>query len=207
MEGPAAAALAAGRRVSSRTPEAAPAGHLDTLDDGALAAAAAAGRREAFDEIVRRHRRAVYQICFRFAGNAADASDLTQDVFVRAWRGLGRFRGQAALSTWLYRIAVNVCLNRASVRRPVQEPLGEQPIVDRDADDPQDAVLRAERRTRVRAAIARLPPRQRATLLLRAYQDLSHEEIARILGGSVGASKANFFHALASLRRLLGERP
>src|SRR5436190_21881794 len=70
------------------------------------------GRRDAFDLIVERHQRHVYQLCYRFAGNHEDASDLAQDVFIRAYRGLRSFKGQAAFSTWLYRIGVNVCLNR-----------------------------------------------------------------------------------------------
>ena len=69
--------------------------------------------------IVERHRRAVYQVCYRFVNNHEDASDLAQDAFVRAWHGLKNFKGESALSTWLYRIAVNVCLNRVSAKTPV----------------------------------------------------------------------------------------
>jgi DNA-directed RNA polymerase specialized sigma24 family protein len=121
------------------------------LDDAALVAACVAGRREAFDVIVERHRRTVYQVCYRFVGNHEDASDLSQEAFVRAWRGLKNFKGQSALSTWLYRIAV--------------------------------------------------------TLILRTYHDMSHQQIADVLGSSVGAVKANFFHALANLKKILGSEP
>src|SRR5918993_5969388 len=96
---------------------------LSELDDAALVAAAAAGNREAFDVIVERHRRSVYQVCYRFVNNHEDASDLSQEAFVRAWRGLKNFKGQAALSTWLYRIAVNVCLNRVSGKKTETEPI------------------------------------------------------------------------------------
>src|SRR5256885_3451703 len=75
-----------------------------------------AGRTGAFDLIVERHRRNVYQLCYRFVSNHEDASDLSQDVFIRAFRGLRSFRGQSSLGTWLYRIGVNVCLNRVSVK-------------------------------------------------------------------------------------------
>src|SRR5829696_4861485 len=98
-------------------------GTLSERDDSALVAAAAAGDRHAFDVIVERHRRAVYQVCFRFVHNHEDASDLAQDAFVRAWRGMKNFRGQSALSTWLYRIAVNVCLNRVTAKTPPTEPI------------------------------------------------------------------------------------
>jgi RNA polymerase sigma-70 factor (ECF subfamily) len=183
-----------------------PAGLAD-LDDVALVAASVSGQREAFDVIVERHRRAVYQVCYRFAGNHEDASDLAQDTFVRAWRGLRRFRGQAALSTWLYRIAVNVCLNRLAVRAPGLDPIEPDRLVDSRSDDPRAALLRNERAEQVRRAIAGLPQKQRATLILRAYHDLSHQQIAEILGSSVGAVKANFFHALGNLKRMLGSEP
>ena len=176
----------------------------DSTDDGLLVDACLAGQREAFDFIVRRHQRRVYQLCYRFAGNHEDASDLAQDAFIRAYRGLRSFKGNASFSTWLYRVAVNVCLNRVGSRAPRR-------FVTLDAADRADArvervdtaLLRGERAAEVRAAIARLPRKQRAALILRVYHELPHEEIAAILGTSVGAVKANFFHALASLRKLL----
>ena len=177
---------------------------LAEADDRALVAAFRAGRREAFDVIVVRHRRSVYQICYRFVNNHEDASDLAQDVFVRAFKGLSRFKGDAALATWLYRVAVNACLNRVALKRPETAELDPAAHIDTRAVNPLDDVLRAERAEAVRAAIAKLPPKQRATLMLRVYQECSHEEIANALGSTVGAVKANFFHALGNLRRLLG---
>jgi RNA polymerase sigma-70 factor (ECF subfamily) len=176
---------------------------LAGADDRALVAAFLAGRRDAFDVIVERHRRAVYQLCYRFVGNHEDASDLAQDVFVRAFKGLAKFKGDSSLSTWLYRVGVNTCLNRVSVKRPATESIDASPRVDERAADPLDLVMRDERAVVVRRAIEQLPPKQRATLVLRVYQELSHEEIARVLGSSVGAVKANFFHALGNLKRLL----
>jgi RNA polymerase sigma-70 factor, ECF subfamily len=176
---------------------------LAELDEPALVAACLAGQREAFDLIVERHRRTVYRLCYRFVGNHEDASDLAQDVFVRAYRGLQRFRGQSSLGTWLYRIGVNVCLNRVSVKPPHTEPIDARPHLDHRAVDPAVELLRGEKATQVRAAIAQLPRKQRATVILRIYHELSHEEIAGVLGSSVGAVKANFFHALGNLRKLL----
>jgi RNA polymerase sigma-70 factor (ECF subfamily) len=188
-----------GRDVS-----AAESGLLD-LDEAALVEASLAGRPGAFDLIVERHRRSVYQLCYRFVGNHEDASDLAQDVFLRAFRGLKSFRGHASLATWLYRIAVNVCLNRVSARRPELEAVDPQQHVDTRSESASERLLRRERAARVRAAIAELPRKQRATLILRMYHELSHQEIAAILGSSVGAVKANFFHALGNLKRLLGD--
>jgi RNA polymerase sigma-70 factor, ECF subfamily len=178
-----------------------------SLGDAELVAACLAGRREAFDIIVERHRRSVYHVCYRFVGNHEDASDLSQEAFVRAWRGLKNFKGQAALSTWLYRIAVNVSLNRVSAKRPEVEPLEADRFVDHAAEDPRAGLMRGERAVAVRRAIAALPDKQRATLILRTYHELSHQEIADILGSSVGAVKANFFHALANLKKILGREP
>jgi RNA polymerase sigma-70 factor, ECF subfamily len=181
---------------------------LIELDDRALVAEAAAGNRDAFDVIVERHRRAVYLICYRFVNNHEDASDLAQDTFVRAWRGLKNFKGQSALSTWLYRIAVNVCLNKVSVKTPASEPIeSTEYLEDVRVEGAQHAMIRGERAVVVRKAIASLPKKQRATLILRTYHEMSHQQIADALGSSVGAVKANFFHALANLKKILGSEP
>jgi RNA polymerase sigma-70 factor, ECF subfamily len=176
---------------------------LADLGESELVAACLAGRSGAFDLIVERHRRSVYQLCYRFVGNHEDASDLSQDVFLRAFRGLRHFKGQSSLGTWLYRIGVNVCLNRISARAPVNEPIEKHQYVDDHAESPSDRMLRGERALQVRAAITRLPRKQRAALILRMYHDMSHQEIADTLGSSVGAVKANVFHALQNLKKLL----
>lgn len=186
---------------------------LDALDatvtitnptDADLVQACLDGDRHAFDVIVERHQRAIYRVCYRFAGTHEDASDLAQDVFVRAYKGLRTFKGQASLSTWLYRIAVNVSLNHVGSKPAVAEPLAVRADAFRSpGETPVDAVLRGERAAQVRAAIRHLPPKQRATLILRVYHELPHDQIARILGSSVGAVKANFFHALLNLKKLM----
>ena len=177
---------------------------LTGLDEAGLVDACLSGRPGAFDVIVERHRRTVYQLCYRFVGNHEDASDLSQDVFLRAYRGLGKFRGGSSLSTWLYRIGVNLCLNRVSAKRPATETIDERRHIDTRSESASERVLREERGAQVRRAIAALPPKQRATLVLRMYHELSHEEIAGVLGSSVGAVKANFFHALGNLKKRLG---
>ena len=174
------------------------------LDEQQLVEACLAGREGAFDVVVDRHRRSVYQLCYRFVGNHEDASDLSQEVFLRAYRGLKSFRGGSSLATWLYRIGVNVCLNKVTVKKPVTEDIDARQHVDTVHESQVDRVLREERAVKVRAAIAQLPPKQRATLVLRMYQELSHEEIAGVLDSSVGAVKANFFHALGNLKKMLG---
>jgi RNA polymerase sigma-70 factor (ECF subfamily) len=189
---------AAGTSESTLAPE-----HWEAADEEALVAACLAGHAAAFDVVVSKYRRQVYQLCYRFVGNHEDASDLAQDVFIRAYRGLRGFRSRASLGTWLYRIAVNVSLNRLALKIPRTEGLDRREHPDPGGERPDAALMREERAAEVRAAIARLPRKQRATLILRVYHELPHHEIADILGSSVGAVKANFFHALANLKKLL----
>ena len=173
-------------------------------DDGTLVALCLAGQRAAFDVIVERHRRQVYQLCYRYVGNHEDAADLAQDAFIRAFKGLKGFKGAVE--------SCDVALSHRGERLP--QPSGAQDAdgpsrssrpsaIDLRAERPDIALLRDERAAEVRAAIRQLPPKQRATLILRVYHELPHEEIAGILGSSVGAAKANLFHALANLKKLL----
>ena len=176
---------------------------MTSADDPALVRQCLAGDTSAFDVLVERHRRQVYQVCYRFVNNHEDASDLAQDAFLRAYRALHTFKGNSAFSTWLYRVAINVCLNRVSAKQAPTEPLDQREHQDVRGELPDREVLRQEQAATVRAAIARLPKKQRATMILRMYHELPHDEIAAILGSSVGAVKANFFHALANLKKLL----
>lgn len=172
-------------------------------DDAEAIRACQGGESEAFGRLVERYQRDVYRLCYRYVNDHHDANDLAQEVFLKAYRAIGRFRGDSAFSTWLYRIAVNTCLNFRSARRPPQEPIDEQ--LPDGAPGAGAEVERAEQARRVRAAVARLPERQRATLILKVYHELTHEEVAGVLGSSVGTVKANLFHALANLRRLLAD--
>ncbi len=163
------------------------------------------GESQAFDALVERYQRSVYRLCYRYLNNHEDAHDAAQEAFLRAYKAIGRFRGDSAFSTWLYRIAVNACLNFRAARKP---PADELPEGLADGGAPaSERVLSEERARLVRAAVTRLPERQRATLILKVYHDLSHEEVARILGSTVGTVKANLFHALANLRRQVGVAP
>jgi RNA polymerase sigma-70 factor (ECF subfamily) len=160
------------------------------------------GERAAIDAHVARYQRSIYRLCYRYVNNHEDANDLAQDAFLKAWRAISSFRGESAFSTWLYRIAVNACLNHRALKRPVTQELPEalvdpRPGAQAEAERDDDA-------RRVRAAVSQLPDRQRATLILKIYHDLTHEEVAEILGSSVGTVKANLFHALANLRRRMG---
>lgn len=176
----------------------------DGFDEREILAACRRGEREAFDQLVERYQRDVYRLCYRYVGNHEDANDMAQEAFLKAWRGLQRFRGDSAFSTWIYRIAVNTCLNHRSSRRP---PGSEQPSEDLPDARPGAVERMAgnERERQVREAISRLPEKQRATLILKIYHELTHEEVARILGSTVGTVKANLFHAVSNLRKLVAE--
>lgn len=171
-------------------------------DDRQAVEACQQGEREAFDRLVERYQRDVYRLCYRYVNNHHDANDLAQDVFLKAYRAIGKFRGDSAFSTWLYRIAVNTCLNFRSLRRLQQEELSEH-LADGGVGV-AERLQSDERSALVRAAVSKLPEKQRATLILKIYHDLTHEEVARVLGASVGTVKANLFHALGNLRKLVG---
>lgn len=186
--------------------ERAPTVDRSAAPDDVLVSEALDGRREAFDALVERHQRHVYRTCYGVVGNHEDAADLTQEAFLKAYRGLRRFRRDASFLTWLHRIAVNAALNHVSARNVRVDSLDAVRDVGDPRGDPADAALEREQRTReVRAALGRLPKKQRATLVLRVYGELSHEEIARALGRSVGTVKANLFFALRNLRARLGK--
>lgn len=160
------------------------------------------GDREAFDRLVERYQREVYRLCYRYLNNHEDANDAAQDVFLRAYRAIGRFRGDSAFSTWLYRIAVNTCLNFRAARKPAGSELPDALVDPRPGA--QARVEKDERSRRVREAVSRLPDKQRATVILKIYHHLTHEEVAGILGATVGTVKANLFHALGNLKKTLG---
>jgi RNA polymerase sigma-70 factor, ECF subfamily len=176
-----------------------------SASDELLAVETAAGRRDAFDLLVERHRRRIYRLCYRFTSNHAEAADLTQEVFVRAFRAIGRFRGDSSFATWVHRIAVNAALTRVGANPPAPAPLEDARHVAAPGDSPDASLLRAERQRRVQAAVDALPPKQRATVILRVYHEMSLEEIARVLGRSVGTVKANLFFAVRNLKARLGQ--
>jgi RNA polymerase sigma-70 factor (ECF subfamily) len=164
--------------------------------DADLVSRAQAGRLDAFEELVRRHRLGTYRVALRMLGNETDAEDAAQDAFVQAWRNLAGFRADAAFSTWMYRIVSNRCLNMLRARRRT-EPLPE----DREAPTSRPDRI-AEGRWQVEdlaRAIARLTPEQRAPLVLRELEGCSYEEIADALDLSMSAVKSRLHRARLEL--------
>ena len=166
-------------------------------DDGRLVARCLQGDGSAFDELVRRHRLAVYRLAYRLLGNHAEADDVSQEAFLRAYRGLPGFRGDATFRTWIIRIVLNLAQSTrharfASVSIEEADVQGGRPTA-------SDAVLRRE----VRRAVSGLPPRQRQVLVLKVYEGMKFIEIARTAGMSIGTAKATFFQAVRNLRARL----
>jgi RNA polymerase sigma-70 factor (ECF subfamily) len=169
--------------------------------DADLVSRAQAGRLDAFEELVRRHRLATYRVALRMLGDDSDAEDATQDAFVQAWRNLGGFRSDAAFSTWMYRVVTNRCLNMLRARRRT-EPLPD----DREAPASRPDRI-AEARWQVedlKLAILRLTPEQRAPLVLRELQGCSYEEIAATLDLSISAVKSRLHRARLELLAAMG---
>lgn len=172
--------------------------------DADLIAQAKAGSREAFGDLYERHLAAIYRYVFCRAGDARDAEDLTEAVFVKAWEALDRYRPtEAPFTAWLYRIAHNLLIDAHRTRKPM-EPLAEH-YPDTAYGPEREAVAR-ERAAVVHEALSRLEPVQQQVLSLRFLADLSHTETARIIGKTEGAVRVIQHRALAMLRYLLAEK-
>jgi RNA polymerase sigma-70 factor, ECF subfamily len=168
-----------------------------------LIQAARAGDRQAFDELVRLTYVDLFTLAVRLTGNEEDARDVVQDAYLRAWRGIGKFRGDAQLSTWLYRITANCASTHLSRRRRLRtEPLlpGLDPAELRPDVQPEAATESGLDLLRLGAAVDALPARLRAVVVLRDVYGLAHEAIAEELGISVSAAKVRLHRARKRLR-------
>jgi RNA polymerase sigma-70 factor, ECF subfamily len=171
-----------------------------------LVDAAQAGDREALDDLVRLTYRGTYTLAFRLTGHEDDARDVVQEAYLRAYRALGRFRGDAQFTTWLYRITANCAANQLAARsRSRTEPLPEDaPVPDIRAEhDPELRMAGEDDRARVAGALAVLPWRLRQVIVLRDIYDLPHGSIATELGISEAAAKVRLHRARRRLRELL----
>jgi RNA polymerase sigma-70 factor (ECF subfamily) len=172
------------------------------VDDAELVAAAQGGDRDAFEELVRRTYTNTFTLARRLTGDVEDARDVTQDVYLRAWRGIGKFRGEAQFSTWLYRITANTAnTHLRKQRRHRAQPLDEfnDPVETRSESQPAAAVEAADLLERVSAAIDELPEKLRQVVVLRDVYDLSHESIGEELGITVTAAKVRLHRARRKL--------
>lgn len=178
------------------------------VEEMELVARARGGDVAAFTALVRRYENRVYNLAFRMLGDADDAADVAQETFLAAYEGLGRFRAESALYTWLYRIAVNKALSRRrakSSRRefvPADDP---SPLLTAASrfQTPDEVAEEKERAVIVQDAISRLPGDLRAVVILKDIEGLEYEEIAGVLELALGTVKSRLHRARLSLRETL----
>ena len=169
----------------------------------------------AFEQLVARYQNRIMGFVARMLNDREEAEDVTQEVFIKAYRSLDSFRGASSFSTWLYRIAQNLCIDRARKRKrsPQQAYSLDEPI-DKDEDrggreipdlsaEPSLGVEREESRRQVRSTVAQMPEKLRSVLVMCDIQGMAYEDIARVLECPIGTVKSRLFHARADLARRL----
>ena len=178
-----------------------------TKVEGALVERASAGDQAAFDELVRRHFARVYGLLFRLVGNHEDAEDLAQESFVRAHRSLALFRGQSSFATWVWRIALHLAQDHHRRRGvgPVVGPLEGDEFVRAGArtHGPSEEVAGRELKAGLERALERLPERLRSALVLRVFEGLEYEQVARITGVTQQTARTHVMKARRQLARWL----
>jgi len=183
-------------------------GDIAKIADFDLAKVAANGNMVAFEEIYKRHHRRVYSICLRMLQNASEAEDLTQDVFIQLYRKIGSFRGDSAFTTWLHRMTVNQVLMHFRKRTVKYEKVtdeGETPdqVVTGSVNP---AKMQIVDKIALENAISQLPTGYKNVFVLHDVEGFEHEEVARILGCSVGTSKSQLHKARLKLQKLLKKK-
>lgn len=178
------------------------------MSDHALAQRAASGDLAAFEELYDRHNRRVYSLCLRMTQNVAEAEDLAQEAFIQLFRKIGSFRGESAFTTWLHRLTVNQVLmhfRKRGVKLEQTTDDGETPVQIVTGTGNPNAMPVVDKIALDRA-IGQLPPGYRTVFILHDVEGHEHEEIARMLGCSVGTSKSQLHKARMKLRMLLRQQ-
>ena len=187
------------------------AGRLESNErDVELMGKVGAGDIRAFEELVERHQRAVIGTVAKMLGNASDAEDIAQQVFVRIWKSAVRYEAQAKFTTWLFTITRNLVFNevRRRQRKPTvsvdeREETTHRTVEDLQAVSPDDEMLQTELEEAIDSAIQGLPDKQRMAVVLRRYEEMPYEEIAAVLEMSIPAVKSLLFRARAHLKEAL----
>ena len=183
------------------------------MDDKHIVAQARRGDLSAFEELVTRYEKRVYAIALRSSGSSEDAADITQEVFLKAWRSMESFRGDSGFSTWLFRITMNMCVDHARRRQtqPQTQPLvqgeedDERPIPD-TAPTPEEHLENSELGRELAAALDEVSDEHRRIVLLRDVSGMSYTEIAEVLEISEGTVKSRLSRARIALRKILLKR-
>jgi len=182
--------------------------NVTTAKDFDLTQAASKGDMAAFEEVYQRHHRRVYSICLRMLQNAHEAEDLTQDVFIQLYRKVGSFRGDSAFTTWLHRLTVNQVLMHFRKRTVKFEKTTEEGEIPEQvvAGTSNPFKMQIVDKMALENAIEQLPPGYKNVFVLHDVEGFEHEEVARILGCSVGTSKSQLHKARLKLRKLLKKK-
>src|SRR5215203_3991238 len=184
-----------------------------TWTDEELVARSKTGDAESFNQLVKRWERPIFALAYRTLGREEDARDVTQETFLRAFRALAGFKGDAKFSSWLYRIALNLC--RDWMRKERRAPLAEVPegVAIEDlasergpTETVEDLAARAELGREVAKAMTHLPPEQRQAIILKEYHGLTFQEIADLMRCSLSTVKTRVYQGLSTLRNQLGEQ-
>ena len=182
------------------------------MDDKHIVAQARRGELSAFEELVTRYEKRVYAIALRSSGSPEDAADITQEVFLRAWRSMKDFRGDSGFATWLFRITMNICVDHARHRQAqpqtttlTTEDDEERPIQD-TAPTPEEQLDNRELGRELAAALDEVSDEHRRIVLLRDVSGMSYTEIAEILEVSEGTVKSRLSRARIALRKILLKR-
>jgi RNA polymerase sigma-70 factor (ECF subfamily) len=176
-----------------------------TVDDAELVARCRAGDVDAFETLYHQHAARIFTLASRMAGSPAEGEDLLQEIFLQAYRKLGSFKGQAALGTWLYRLALNHCLDFVRSRQARTRKLTDA-LDDERAFEPEAPRETPIPRIDLERAIARLPGGCREAFILHDMEGFDHKEVGQLLGIAEGTSKSQVFKARMKLRRMLAER-
>ncbi len=172
--------------------------------DAELVTRARQGDETAFEQLVLRHQRYVFNLAYRVLDDYTEAEDVTQEAFVRVWRGLSSFRGQARFTTWLYRIVHNLCLNRLPrLRQELLQTAPLEEVLPNPDPSPTDLFDVQEQVAFLHAQLDRLPEKYRLVLTLRYLQQLSYDEIAAVLDVPMGTVKTHIHRARQLLREQL----
>jgi RNA polymerase sigma-70 factor (ECF subfamily) len=162
------------------------------------------GNTSAFDEIVKRYQRKVYMLARRILGNHEDADDIAQEVFIKLFYSLNDFKGESSLFTWIYRITVNECksfLRKKKIKELVQ--IDEVANLLKFGQTPDQELFEKEERNLIERAVEKLPTKQRMIFVMRFFEDLDYQEIAKILNKPIGTLKANYFHAVKKIQKFI----
>jgi RNA polymerase sigma-70 factor (ECF subfamily) len=174
------------------------------MEDAELVRLCQDGDMAAFEQLFHKYQERVYSTALRMMNNQDDAMDLTQDIFLRAYQNIGKFRFTSAFSTWLYRLAVNLCIDELRKRKKIGNPVPlEEALSESDGDTPEDNVISSDTERQVWKAINSLKEKDRAIIVLRDIEGLSYKEIAEVLKCSLGRVKSRIHEARQRLKMIL----